>query len=147
VFIRYWFPVLLWATIIFWGSTDLMSDRQTSRFIGPVLRWLAPDLSEETVDRVRYGVRKAGHLVEYAVFAVLLCRAMRGPPGRERRPWSWRRAGWALVLAVAYAVTDELHQATVATRHGSGWDIVIDAVGAAAGLVGYWIFQRSKLGR
>jgi len=143
VFIRYWLPVLVWASLIFWGSTDLLSDRQTSRFIGPLLRWFVPDLSEEAVGRVQYGVRKLGHIAEYAVLAILLHRAIRGPAAGEKRAWSWRCAFWAFGLAVGYAVTDELHQAAVATRYGSWLDVLIDAAGAAVGLALYRAFERN----
>jgi VanZ family protein len=39
------------------------------------------------------------------------------------------------VLAVLYAVSDEVHQTFVAGRHGSPRDVLIDAVGAALGLL------------
>jgi VanZ family protein len=45
-----------------------------------------------------------------------------------------RRVVAAWVLAVAYAISDELHQITVPTRVGSPWDVVVDAAGAACGL-------------
>lgn len=142
--IRNWLPVLVWAVVIFWGSTDALSTQRTSRFLGPLLRWLAPDLSDAAVERVRYGVRKAGHVFEYAVLAMLLCRALRRPWVNEPRGWSWRRAGWAFVLAVGYAVTDEWHQAMVATRYGTGWDVLIDAAGAVVGLATFWYFERRR---
>ena len=43
----------------------------------------------------------------------------------------------AVAIAVAYAVTDELHQTFVPGRNGSPVDVAIDAVGAllAAGLI------------
>jgi VanZ family protein len=68
-----------------------------------------------------YVLRKCAHMTEYAVLAVLLRRAL----GRN---------GTALLLASAYAVTDELHQTFVAGRHGSPIDWVIDTVGALLGL-------------
>jgi VanZ family protein len=130
---------------MFWGSTDLLSDRQTSRFLGPVLRWLLPDISDAAVSGVQYGVRKVGHLVEYAILAVLVYRALRGSsPTKE---WLWRRAGWAFAATVLYAVSDELHQAIVASRFGSGWDVLIDAAGAVFGLAAFWVVERSRTRR
>jgi VanZ family protein len=145
VFIRFWLPVLLWAALIFWGSTDLLSEGQTSRIIGPVLRWLVPDLSDDAFGRVQFGVRKLGHIVEYAILGMLLYRAFRQPKGPEG--WSWRHAGLALAATVAYAVSDELHQAMVPTRHGSAWDVLIDAVGAVLGLAALRIFERKRTRR
>jgi VanZ family protein len=145
VFIRFWLPVLLWAALIFWGSTDLLSEGQTSRIIGPVLRWLVPDLSDDAVGRVQFGLRKLGHIVEYAILGMLLYRAFRQPERPEG--WSWRHAGLAFAATVAYAVSDELHQAMVPTRHGSAWDVLIDAVGAVLGLAALRIFERKRTRR
>jgi VanZ family protein len=67
-------------------------------------------------------LRKLAHMTEYAVLAALLARAARNEPR-------------AFVLAVAYAVTDELHQSFVRGREGRPLDVAIDAAGALAGLV------------
>jgi VanZ family protein len=69
-----------------------------------------------------YVLRKCAHMAEYAVLAVLLRRAL-------------GRTAPALLLASAYAVTDEFHQTFVAGRHGSPVDWAIDTVGALLGLV------------
>ena len=63
-FIKYWVPVLLWMVFIFIGSTDLMSAEHTSRFIGPVLRWFAPDITDATIASVQLVVRKCAHLAD-----------------------------------------------------------------------------------
>ena len=78
-FVRYWLPAIAWMIIIFSASTDVMSSQHTSRVIGPILRWVFPGISEETVSRVQLVVRKCGHLTEYAVLAWLLWRAWRKP--------------------------------------------------------------------
>jgi len=95
----------------------------------PVIAWAAlifalssiPSLSTHlgTWDTI---LRKGAHMTEYAILAMLLWRAI----GSELA---------ALALAIAYAVTDELHQAFVPGRHASPVDVAIDGVGAAIGLV------------
>ncbi len=49
--------------------------------------------------------------------------------------WLWARAlghqGWAAVIAIGYAITDELHQTTVEGRVGSPVDVLIDSAGVA----------------
>jgi VanZ family protein len=100
------------------------------RFAAPlavmaVLWWLSatPDLGTglEDWDLV---LRKLGHAGAYATLALA---------------WLWalglRRAGLALALTIAYAVVDELHQATVPTRNGSPLDVAIDAAGGLLGLL------------
>jgi VanZ family protein len=67
-------------------------------------------------------LRKCAHTAEYAVLAILLMRAL----GSELA---------ALAVALAYAATDELHQAFVAGRHASPVDVAIDGIGAALGLL------------
>lgn len=125
------------------ASTDLGSTRQSSRIIGPILRWFHPEVTEETIRTVQTVVRKGGHLVEYAILAVLLwtgCRLARSaPPLRE---WQWREAGWIVLGCAAYAVSDELHQTFVATRQGSPVDVGIDTAGAICGLAMIWVLGR-----
>ncbi len=75
-FLKYWLPVVIWLCLIFIGSTDLMSAEQTSRIIRPLLRWLKPDISMETIAQVQFVVRKCAHLTEYAILAILLWRAV-----------------------------------------------------------------------
>lgn len=117
--------------VIFIGSTDVLSSGRTSRFIGPVLRWFKPDVTGEQIRFVQMIVRKTGHVIEYAVLAALILRALRDTEDRRRA------LRVALLLSVAYAVSDEWHQSLVATRQGSVWDVAIDAAGAALG-AGLW---------
>jgi VanZ family protein len=135
LFIRYWLPVLIWTALIFSGSSDLLSSQRTSRILGPMVHWLFPGLPEETVDRIVFAARKAGHVTEYAILALLLWRALRRPVKADPRPWSWREPALALLLAALYAVSDELHQSFVASRYGSALDVCLDTAGAAGGLL------------
>lgn len=81
---------------------------------------------------VRYG----GHAVEFAVLAVLSCRALAGVLGAR---WGrlgggeWRRVAWAAAgFSVAYALFDELRQLFVPGRTCSLVDLAIDSAGAFA---------------
>jgi VanZ family protein len=124
--------------VIFSGSTDLLSTQRTSRFIGPVLRWFKPDVSDAAIRSVQFTVRRAGHLSEYAVLALLLWRAKRQPKPNDPRPWHWREAGFALLVATLYAATDEFHQSFVPSREARAGDVALDALGAALGLLFLW---------
>jgi VanZ family protein len=127
--LKYWLPVLLWMVFIFIGSTDLMSAEQTSRFIGPFLRWFAPDITDATIASIQLVVRKGAHLAEYAILSALLLRALRQHLIAARSV--------AFVLAALFAVLDEFHQAFVPSRTGSPWDVMIDCIGALIGVVIY----------
>ena len=109
-FLRYWLPLLIWMSVIFSASADTQSTQRSSRLIEPFLRWLWPDVSPEQVEAVRWVVRKAAHLTEYAILAWLWWRALRHPVRGDVRPWSWRIASFALLAVVLYAATDEWHQ-------------------------------------
>ncbi len=134
--LKYWLPVLAWMTFIFIGSTDLLSAEHTSRYIGPFLRWLAPNISDGTIASIQLVVRKCAHVTEYAILAALLYRAARSH--RERV------VAFAFIVAALYAVLDEFHQSFVATRTASLWDVAIDCLGALLGLTIYRLV-RSKI--
>ena len=121
---------------IFIGSTDLLSAAHTSRFIGPFLRWFAPDVSEATIASVQLVVRKLAHLTEYAILAMLLCRVLR----------LYRERIFAVVLGIAalHAALDEFHQSFVASRTASPWDVLIDWIGAVGGITLYALFANRK---
>ncbi len=129
-------------TLIFAGSTGALSSQQTSRFIGPILRWFSPDASDETVRAIQYGIRKSGHLTEYAILAALLWRARRKPKLHPHKPWLRSDAIFAIGIAALYAVTDELHQSFQPTRQGSVWDVLIDTLGAGLGILAIWMIGR-----
>ena len=121
--------------IIFAGSTDLMSAEHTSRIIVPLLGWFFPTMSPLTVARVEFFLRKAAHVSEYAVLAVLLYRAFVHTVFRARRALS---AGVVLLSCVAYAASDEFHQSFVPSRTASLRDVMIDVFGATLAVLLYW---------
>jgi VanZ family protein len=71
-------------------------------------------------------VKKGAHVAGYGLLAALIMRGLlaQGQTPREA-------AYFAILLAVSYALTDELHQAFVPGRHASVLDIGFDYVGAA----------------
>ena len=94
----------------------------------PVVLWAAVIFTLSSVPDLGTGLgtwdlvlRKIAHTAEYALLGALLYRAVRHAPA-------------ALLLASAYAVTDEVHQTFVAGRHGSPVDWLIDTAGAAIGV-------------
>ena len=124
----YWLPPILWAVMIFAASTGAMSADNTGVLLHAILpSSVAPWLFET----IHFAVRKAAHLTEYAIFGILLFRAIRG----DRTGWSWRWALAAIILAALYAMTDEWHQSFVPSRTASALDVLIDATGATLGQV------------
>ena len=138
VLLKYYLPVLIWMILIFSASGDQKSFHHSSRLIGPIVRWLLPQLSEASVNRVVFLVRKAAHVTEYAILAMLLWRAIRQPRRPDPRPWSWGQAGVALLVVALYAASDEWHQMLVPNRQGALGDVLLDIVGGALGLLLIW---------
>jgi VanZ family protein len=94
----------------------------------PVVLWAAAIFTLSSIPDLGTGLgtwdtvlRKLAHTAEYAILGGLLFRAVRNAPA-------------AVLLASAYAVTDEVHQTFVAGRHGAPLDWVIDSAGAILGV-------------
>lgn len=146
-FFKYWLPVILWMALIFCASGDSMSSMHTSRFLGPLIHWLMPFLSEDAVASVVFYIRKGAHFLEFAVLGLLFWRALRRPVRGDTRPWSWREARLALSCAALYAASDEFHQLFVPTREGKLHDVAIDSAGAACGLFVLWLLMPKVKGQ
>lgn len=102
--ISLWAPVVAYMALIFMVS---------GRPVPPDVEHLLPD--------------KLVHAGEYAVLAALLVRAC---AGGWPRPLSMGVCVTAVILAVAYGVSDELHQSLVPARRMDAADLLADTVGA-----------------
>ena len=125
-------PLILWMGFISFASTGSFSAGNTSRIIGPLVLWLFPDTTPESMVAIHAVTRKIAHLLEYALLAILAARAFRGSP-REGLRDRWFLASLALI--VVYALLDEYHQSFVPSRTGSFYDSLIDMTGGLAALV------------
>ncbi|HUM18604.1 MAG TPA: VanZ family protein [Candidatus Nitrosotalea sp.] len=120
-------PPVAWSALIAWFSGASFSAGATAPFLEPWLRAIAPWATSEQIAALHWLLRKAGHVVEYAVLAILWSRALTPEGGST----SWRRP---LLLAALTAGLDELHQATTPTREGSLADVLLDVAAAATAL-------------
>ena len=94
----------------------------------PVVVWAAVIFALSSIPHLGTGLgtwdtilRKAAHVTEYAILGLLLMRAI----GREIP---------AVLIGVAYAISDELHQHFVRGRHSSPIDVAIDSAGVLIGV-------------
>lgn len=99
------------------------------RLWAPVVLWAAVIFALSSVSDLGTGLgtwdlvlRKLAHAAEFALLGALLLRALRD----ERA---------ALAAGVAYAISDELHQHFVSGRVGSPFDVAIDSIGVALGVL------------
>jgi VanZ family protein len=106
-----------------------VSSRRFWSLWAPVIAWAALIFALSSIPALNSGLgtwddvlRKCAHVTEYAILGFLLLRAI----GNE-----WL----ALLVGIAYAATDELHQHFVPGRHGAPVDVLIDTAGLVIGTV------------
>jgi VanZ family protein len=140
--LKYWAPPIIWMSMIFWFSTDMFSGDNTGSLLWKVVSFIYPGVTQELFDSIHFYVRKAGHLTEYAVLALLLFRAFRS--GSQER-WRPRWALSSLLVVFLYASLDEYHQTFTRHRTGSVYDSLIDTSGAVTALVLLLLFRRKSV--
>jgi VanZ family protein len=111
----YWLPALSWMGVIFYMS---------SRTGVPGPSWLSIP----------------GHLVEYAVLALLYRWALIKTTALSPTASAYL----AVALAVVYGITDEWHQSFVPGRVPDPLDVVVDFLGAATAVFIAGRIEKSK---
>lgn len=83
------------------------------------------------------------HFVEYMILGVLVFQALSATKAKLPTPLV---AGWATLVSVLYALSDEIHQLYVPGRTFSGRDLAADGLGVliAVALAGYARALRSR---
>ncbi len=119
-------PLVIWLAFISYASSDSFNAGNTSRIIGPLVLWLFPNTSPETMTTIHFITRKLAHFTEYAILGFLAARAFRTSPR-----WFLISA----VLIVVYALLDEYHQSFVPSRTASIFDSLIDMAGGISALI------------
>jgi len=131
-FVTHYLPLITWLAFISFASSGSFSAGNTSRIIGPLILWLFPKTSPETLTVIHFITRKIAHFTEYAILGFLAARAFRTSP----RPAIRQR--WFVIcvtLIVVYALMDEYHQSFVPSRTGSLVDSFIDMAGGLTAVV------------
>ena len=131
-------PLAAWLVFISYASSDSFNAGNTSRIIGPLVLWLFPNTTPETLAVIHVITRKVAHFTEYAILAYLAARAFRTSP-RPALANRWFIA--ALALVIAYALLDEYHQSFVPSRTSSIYDSFIDIAG---GLMTLLVIHRCR---
>lgn len=135
-------PPLLLMTVIFLVGGDRGASGESrgllSHFLARLAPWLYERLSPDQLEAVNHYLRKTLHFTVYAVLAGLDARALYGACGRLTP----LLARGAFAAAVAWAAVDEFHQSFFPSRGGSPYDVLLDASGAAAGALVYYLWIR-----
>ena len=116
-------PVLRWVAVIGWMALLFLLSARPS-----------PTLSAEPIADVL--IKKAGHLALYAVLAAGVAWVV------ASTRWAERALVIGFVVAVAYGLSDEAHQALTPGRSPSLVDVGIDAIGAVIGLAAFELVVR-----
>lgn len=106
--IYYWFPVILWAGVIFFLSSK-------------------PVAPSSAVDWQDFLIKKTAHVIEYAILYLFVYRAVKNSLSQSLS--KTKIALFSLLVVVLYAVTDEYHQTFVFGRTGRLRDVLIDMGG------------------
>ena len=142
--IRAWLPAVLFMGFIYMMSAAPgETSSAQSGLVVEVFLWVwrlftgGEQPSPDALSLLSLLVRKAAHMSEYAVLALLYLRALR----LEGKTHPFAKA---FVLCVIYAASDEFHQAFVPGRGPSPVDVAIDAAGGALGLFFARIYLRLR---
>ena len=113
---------MLWVATVLWWSIVLFSSGDAAS--GEFTRGLLAALGFEgtTLDIANLTLRKAGHVLYYAVLTGLVTR-------------SFQHRGLGVCLALTTAVFDEVRQCTFASRTVTWVDLIYDGAGVTLGLL------------
>src|SRR5262249_2095763 len=132
-FLSRYLPLVIWLAFISFASSDSFNANNTSRIIGPLVLWLFPNTSAETLATIHFITSKIAHFSEFGILGFLAARAFR------------IHARWFLIslaLVVVYALLDEYHQSFVPSRTASFFDSLIDMSGGLTALI--IVLKRSR---
>lgn len=142
---RVWLCALLWGLTALWlaliwrlsAQQGAASEALSGSLTHCVAAWLWPGADADGMSALEHLLRKAAHMFEYAVLAVLLAGSFRA--SRVPHP-----VHFAFAAALLAAALDECHQLFVPGRSGQVGDVVIDLVGAAVGLFVFSLARRAR---
>ncbi len=137
-FFRY-APLILWVGIILFASTSYGATSRTSLIIRPLLHFLFPSASEETIEIYHAFIRKLAHLTEYSILAFWASRAFWNSSAAILQKYWY---AFSFIIVVAVASIDEFNQSFDSLRTGTIYDVLLDALGGAAMIGMLLIFKK-----
>ena len=124
-------------TFMYALSTDAFSSDTTMGLLSILSRWLGRDPRWPNLGETNHWLRKAMHVIEYALLAGLVFRALRAAnPIRWKLSW----CVYAFLAIVAWSVFDEYHQTFTQTRSGTLGDVLLDSAGGFIALLAITLY-------
>ena len=124
------------VAIFLFSSQDASISSQQSATVVEFVQSLTGSTSEGLLT---FLTRKAAHIFMYFVLGVLLYNVARTYSLAIRRV-----VIICIVIALSYAVTDEVHQLSIGGRSGEARDVLIDTTASAAGIGLYAWYGRKR---
>lgn len=118
-FLKFWFPVIIYAIIIFWMSS------QEQPF---------------GVEIEVIGLDKVLHIIEYAILGFLIARAFAGSP---KKIYARDLVLITFFIGTLYGLTDEFHQHFTPGRFMSIFDLISDAIGSFLGAAAFVVLKKN----
>jgi VanZ family protein len=143
----------LWMAVIFYKSSQTYQQQNlipllSGKFsVSALSKWL-PHISfrydgtwvtwQEPYGMLEFFIRKAGHVSEFTILALLLGYALLA------KPMKWSKALiYTTLFSILYAASDEWHQTFVSGRTGHVIDVAVDTTGIL--LAVGWFIIAAKL--
>jgi len=139
--LRAWWPAIVWIGLITLESTDYMSAQNTGSLLYDLLTRLFGEINFYDFLHWHHYLRKAGHVVGYAMLGLLLLRGFRATFAK-RREWIRLVPVFAWLGTAFVATMDEWHQSVIPSRTGAFSDVLLDSAAGLAALVLAYIALR-----
>lgn len=134
----HWIPVIIWMALIFYLShqtgnqSSQLSTGITAIIVQLIEKLLPQAPTHLELSSLQYFVRKNAHFFLYFILGGLVANALRASGVK-----GYRLMGYALLICVVYAISDEVHQLFIPGRAGQIKDVLIDSAGAIGGTLLY----------
>ena len=115
--------VIIWMSVIFIMSS--FNATESTEQSNTIVLWICNLLSISNTHIVTLIVRKLAHFSEYFILGVLLYNLVKS---------FGKKAIFAVIICIIYAISDEVHQCFIPGREGKVIDVLIDTFGGTVGI-------------
>jgi len=134
-------PLVLWTLVVLGFSTGQASASETSIIIRPILQFLFPAASEDTIALYHGYIRKCAHFAEYGALSFFAIRAFAASAMILVKKYCY-------ILGVVYvliiASLDEYNQSFEPSRTSSPYDVMLDLAGGIFVAVLFFLISRFR---
>lgn len=137
-----WTFVFLWMLLIFYLSNQpaTASNAMSTGLTEVIVQFIegVTPVQDFDMEAFNHIVRKNAHFFAYFILGLLVLNALKRDQIRKKE------FGFALLICVLYATSDEVHQLFVPGRGAQIKDVLIDSSGAIVGISLYTFIHRFR---